>query len=167
MLVATDIAARGIHVDDVEPWSIHLDPPTEHKAYLHRSGRTARAGATGTVVTVVLPDQARDVRALAKQAGINPVTVQVRPGSPEITALTGPPAPYVEPQPEPVQPRQTPSARSDRPRHDTPRTARAGGPRRSGSRTTAGRSSSSGPARTRAELAARAGQPPSPRRRAR
>ena len=58
VLVATDIAARGIHVDDIE-LVVHLDPPTEHKAYLHRSGRTARAGAGGTVITVMLPDQAR------------------------------------------------------------------------------------------------------------
>ncbi|MDQ2826871.1 MAG: DEAD/DEAH box helicase, partial [Actinomycetota bacterium] len=60
VLVATDIAARGIHVDDIA-LVVHVDPPTEHKAYLHRSGRTARAGAKGTVVTVILPDQARDV----------------------------------------------------------------------------------------------------------
>ena len=54
MLVATDVAARGVHVDGVE-LVVHVDPPTEHKAYLHRSGRTARAGTAGDVVTVVLP----------------------------------------------------------------------------------------------------------------
>ena len=59
VLVATDIAARGIHVDDVE-LVVHVDPPAEHKAYLHRSGRTARAGSAGDVVTVVLPEQRRD-----------------------------------------------------------------------------------------------------------
>jgi superfamily II DNA/RNA helicase len=169
VLVATDIAARGIHVDDVA-LVIHVDPPTEHKAYLHRSGRTARAGAAGTVVTVALPDQARDVRALAKQAGISPVTVQVRPGSPEITALTGPPAPYVEPRPEPVQPRPTVPARRDRPRQDSSRSARPGAAKRAGNRdgrAAGGRGSSSAPARTRSELAARAGQQPAPRRRAR
>jgi superfamily II DNA/RNA helicase len=96
VLVATDIAARGIHVDDVA-LVVHVDPPTEHKAYLHRSGRTARAGAGGTVVTLALPDQARDVRTLARQAGIQPTTVTVRPGDPEIAALAGPPAPYVAP----------------------------------------------------------------------
>ena len=61
VLVATDIAARGVHVDDVE-LVVHVDPPTEHKAYLHRSGRTARAGNAGDVVTVVLPEQRRDTQ---------------------------------------------------------------------------------------------------------
>ena len=61
VLVATDIAARGVHVDDVE-LVVHVDPPAEHKAYLHRSGRTARAGRTGDVVTVVLPEQRKDTR---------------------------------------------------------------------------------------------------------
>ena len=79
VLVATDIAARGIHVDDVA-LVVHVDPPTEHKAYLHRSGRTARAGAGGTVVTIATPDQTGEVRTLAKQAGIRPTTVSVRPG---------------------------------------------------------------------------------------
>ena len=62
VLVATDIAARGIHVDDIE-LVVHVDPPAEHKAYLHRSGRTARAGSGGDVVTIVLPEQRGDVRA--------------------------------------------------------------------------------------------------------
>ncbi len=88
VLVATDIAARGIHVDDVE-LVVHLDPPTEHKAYLHRSGRTARAGAAGTVITVMLPDQHEDVRKLMKQAGISPATVRVTPGHPAIARLAG------------------------------------------------------------------------------
>ncbi len=88
VLVATDIAARGIHVDDVE-LVVHLDPPTEHKAYLHRSGRTARAGAGGTVITVMLPEQTEDVRKLMKLAGISATTVAVRPGSPAIGQLAG------------------------------------------------------------------------------
>lgn len=88
VLVATDIAARGIHVDDVE-LVVHLDPPTEHKAYLHRSGRTARAGAGGTVITVMLPEQADDVRKLMKQAGISAKTVSVRPGDAAIARLAG------------------------------------------------------------------------------
>jgi superfamily II DNA/RNA helicase len=75
-LVATDIAARGIHVDDVA-LVIHADPPAEHKAYLHRSGRTARAGAAGTVVTLMTDEQVRDVRGLTRQAGIRPVTTKV------------------------------------------------------------------------------------------
>jgi len=75
-LVATDIAARGIHVDDVA-LVVHADPPVEHKAYLHRSGRTARAGATGTVVTLMTDEQVKDVRALTRAAGIKPTTTRV------------------------------------------------------------------------------------------
>ena len=88
VLVATDIAARGIHVDDIE-LVVHLDPPTEHKAYLHRSGRTARAGAGGTVITLMLPEQADDVRKLMKQAGITAATTKITPGHPEIHKLAG------------------------------------------------------------------------------
>ncbi|MDX6326112.1 MAG: hypothetical protein QOK15_2466 [Nocardioidaceae bacterium] len=80
-LVATDIAARGIHVDDVG-LVLHADPPVEHKAYLHRSGRTARAGAEGTVVTLMLDAQVRDVRDLTRKAGISPTTTKVAAGHP-------------------------------------------------------------------------------------
>jgi superfamily II DNA/RNA helicase len=69
VLVATDIAARGIHIDEVG-LVVHVDPPAEHKAYLHRSGRTARAGARGTVVTVATPEQNGDVRALLRKAKV-------------------------------------------------------------------------------------------------
>ncbi len=79
-LVATDIAARGIHVDDVA-LVVHADPPVEHKAYLHRSGRTARAGAEGTVITLMTDEQQRDVRALTKAAGITPQITRVDGGS--------------------------------------------------------------------------------------
>ena len=58
VLVATDVAARGIHVDDVD-LVVHYDPPADHKDYLHRSGRTARAGASGIVLSLLLPDQVR------------------------------------------------------------------------------------------------------------
>ncbi|GAA3672325.1 DEAD/DEAH box helicase [Nocardioides ginsengisoli] len=75
-LVATDIAARGIHVDDVS-LVVHADPPAEHKAYLHRSGRTARAGAAGTVITLMTSDQRGDVRALTRAAGITPTTTRI------------------------------------------------------------------------------------------
>jgi superfamily II DNA/RNA helicase len=85
-LVATDIAARGIHVDDVA-LVVHVDPPTEYKAYLHRSGRTARAGAEGTVVTLMTDDQVSDVRALARQAGIVATTTRLRPGDPLLARL--------------------------------------------------------------------------------
>ncbi|GAB49827.1 DEAD/DEAH box helicase [Mobilicoccus pelagius] len=85
-LVATDIAARGIHVDDVE-LVVHADPPVEHKAYLHRSGRTARAGAAGTVVTLMTDEQVKDVRLLTKAAGINPTTTRVTAAHPLLAEL--------------------------------------------------------------------------------
>ena len=85
-LVATDIAARGIHVDDVS-LVIHADPPVEHKAYLHRSGRTARAGAEGTVITLMTDEQVRDVRDLTRKAGIKPTTTKVSVGHDLLTQL--------------------------------------------------------------------------------
>ncbi|GAA5212129.1 DEAD/DEAH box helicase [Microbacterium kyungheense] len=98
VLVATDVAARGVHVDDVE-LVIHVDPPMEHKAYLHRSGRTARAGAEGAVVTLVLPEQKRDVSQLLRKAAISVEPVAVTAESAEVTALVGQVAPYVKPAP--------------------------------------------------------------------
>jgi superfamily II DNA/RNA helicase len=96
VLVATDIAARGVHVDGVE-LVVHVDPPTEHKAYLHRSGRTARAGNTGDVVTVVLPEQRRDVQVLMRRAGITVHPQQVGADSAQVTALVGDVAPFQAP----------------------------------------------------------------------
>ncbi|SDH12121.1 DEAD/DEAH box helicase [Klenkia brasiliensis] len=163
VLCATDIAARGIHVDDVAI-VVHVDPPAEHKAYLHRSGRTARAGAGGTVVTVATPDQASEVRLLARQAGITPEVTAVRPGAPQITALTGPPAPYVEPAP--VAPPQPQGTGGGRRRSGGGAGGRGGGAPAGGrGQASGGSGRSAGPARTRAELAARAGQQPArPRR---
>ena len=85
-LVATDIAARGIHVDDVA-LVIHADPPVEHKAYTHRSGRTARAGASGTVVTLMTDDQVRDVRDLTRKAGVTATTTRVHATHPLLQEL--------------------------------------------------------------------------------
>ena len=131
VLVATDIAARGIHVDDVGI-VVHVDPPVEHKAYLHRSGRTARAGAGGVVVTVMTPDQSGDVRELARRAGIRPTVTHVAPGDPALRALVGPPAHRVAPVPVTEPPRRAPRgpapARSARPgpsRRSSPRSAPA------------------------------------------
>ncbi|ALJ18922.1 DEAD/DEAH box helicase [Microbacterium sp. No. 7] len=96
VLVATDVAARGVHVDDVE-LVVHVDPPTEHKAYLHRSGRTARAGAEGIVVTVVLDEQRRDVKDLLRKAHIRADLEPVEPHGSEVTDLVGEPAEHVAP----------------------------------------------------------------------
>jgi superfamily II DNA/RNA helicase len=96
VLVATDIAARGIHVDGID-LVIHADPPAEHKAYLHRSGRTARAGADGVVITVQTPAQAADVRVLMRRAGVSPLHASVSPGSALLRSLAGPPAARIAP----------------------------------------------------------------------
>jgi superfamily II DNA/RNA helicase len=98
VLVATDVAARGVHVDGVD-LVIHVDPPAEHKAYLHRSGRTARAGAEGSVVTICLPEQRSDLRQLLRKAQINVSPVQVSANSEEVTALVGEVREYVKPKP--------------------------------------------------------------------
>ena len=76
VLVATDVAARGIHVDDVDV-VIHYDPPSDHKAYLHRSGRTARAGETGLVVTLSLWDQELEVKRIQKRLGLEVPIVEM------------------------------------------------------------------------------------------
>jgi superfamily II DNA/RNA helicase len=165
VLCATDIAARGIHVDDVAI-VVHVDPPAEHKAYLHRSGRTARAGAEGAVVTIATPDQAGEVRTLARQAGIHPEVSAIKPGAREITALTGPAAPYVEPAPVVEQPqgngggrRRGGSGSGGSGRGGSSGGAKSGGAKSGGASGGGSRGSggSGGPARTRAELAARAG----------
>ena len=96
VLVATDVAARGVHVDDVE-LVVHVDPPLEHKAYLHRSGRTARAGAEGTVVTVVLGNQKRDVTDMLRKAGINAPFEPANAGAPAVQELVGEQAARIAP----------------------------------------------------------------------
>jgi superfamily II DNA/RNA helicase len=89
VLVATDIAARGIHVDGID-LVIHADPPSEDKAYVHRSGRTARAGASGIVVTIQTPAQARDVSAMMRRAGVVPLRAQADPDSAVLATIAGP-----------------------------------------------------------------------------
>jgi superfamily II DNA/RNA helicase len=95
-LVATDIAARGIHVDDVA-LVIHADPPMEHKAYLHRSGRTARAGAEGTVITLMTDDQVADVRDLTRKAGIKATTTRLDATHPLLKQLAPGKRTFTEP----------------------------------------------------------------------
>jgi superfamily II DNA/RNA helicase len=114
VLVATDVAARGVHVDDVE-LVVHVDPPTEHKAYLHRSGRTARAGSAGDVVTLVLPEQRRDTSDMMRKAAITVQPLRVHAKSPEVIALIGEVAEYVTPGPVEAEPvRQPRTGRSGR-----------------------------------------------------
>lgn len=96
VLVATDIAARGIHVDGID-LVIHADSPSEHKAYLHRSGRTARAGAAGVVITLHTREQAKEVRTLMRRAGVTPLAATVGPASPLLNSIAGPPATRVAP----------------------------------------------------------------------
>ncbi len=103
VLVATDVAARGVHVDHVE-LVIHVDPPMEHKAYLHRSGRTARAGSEGDVVTICLPAQKQDLKTLLRKAAITVTPQRVTASSPAVTELVGEVAPYVKPVPKAAQP---------------------------------------------------------------
>ena len=95
VMVATDIAARGIHVDGID-LVIHADPPAEHKAYVHRSGRTARGGADGVVVTLQMRSQAREVTAMMRRADIAPHTAfAADPEAPVLREIAGPPAPRV------------------------------------------------------------------------
>jgi superfamily II DNA/RNA helicase len=129
VLVATDIAARGVHVDEVE-LVVHVDPPMEHKAYLHRSGRTARAGNSGDVVTVVLPEQRRDTQALMRKAGINVRPQEVIAHSEPVTALVGDIAPFRQPAPRNDPAAKVPAAKK----------AGSGRRRRSGSQSGVGRS---------------------------
>jgi superfamily II DNA/RNA helicase len=106
VMVATDIAARGIHVEGID-LVIHADPPTEHKAYLHRSGRTARAGADGVVITLQTPAQTGDVRVLMRRAGVVPAAATVGPGSALLRSIAGPPAPRTAPAKTAAEPEKT------------------------------------------------------------
>ncbi|WP_040321498.1 DEAD/DEAH box helicase, partial [Austwickia chelonae] len=88
VLVATDVAARGIHVDEVSV-VLQVDPPRDHKDYLHRAGRTARAGERGAVVTLALPHQRRSTERLLRTAGVEATPVEVGPGDDSLLAATG------------------------------------------------------------------------------
>jgi superfamily II DNA/RNA helicase len=111
VLVATDVAARGIHVDGID-LVVHVDPPADHKDYLHRAGRTARAGEKGTVVAIVLPNQRRQVLRLTGMAGVKATAVNVSPGSAELNSITG----AKKPTGEPLRAESTPRDRNSRPR---------------------------------------------------
>lgn len=107
VLVATDVAARGIHVDNVS-LVVHIDPPADPKDYLHRAGRTARAGESGTVVTLTQYNQRRMVEALTRKAGVRPTSTRVRATDTELANITGAQAPTGEPVPEPVRAKRPP-----------------------------------------------------------
>ena len=140
VLVATDVAARGVHVDDIE-LVIHVDPPAEHKAYLHRSGRTARAGKEGEVVTIVLPTQRKDTAALLRKAEINVAPQQVTADSDAVTALVGEVAAWVKPAPRAaVAPQRQGAPRQSQGGRSTGGRSRSEGGRSEGGRSEGGRS---------------------------
>jgi superfamily II DNA/RNA helicase len=166
VLVATDVAARGVHVDDVE-LVVHVDPPMEHKSYLHRSGRTARAGNSGDVVTLVLPEQRRDTTNLLRMAAIDAVPQRVHAGSPEVGLLVGERAahvPYVARAEEPERggnARRSPSNNASRGQHRAPK---SGGPRGGARGGSGGRTTSYSTSTPGAASASAGGQGSAPRR---
>jgi superfamily II DNA/RNA helicase len=129
VLIATDVAARGIHVDDVS-LVVHIDPPADHKGYLHRAGRTARAGERGTVVTLTLPHQVRSTSTMTRRAGVEARRTKVRAGNSELVRLTGARAPSGEPVTEPRVRPDRPSGRAQgtaRPKREDRAGGRRGG----------------------------------------
>nr|WP_221333655.1 DEAD/DEAH box helicase [Nocardia transvalensis] len=114
VLVATDVAARGLHVDDIS-LVLHVDPPADPKDYRHRTGRTARAGATGTVATLVTDDDRPEVTGMLAGLGITPVELRVGPGDRELSRF-GARAPSGRPVPDPAAPppTETPGIRDTR-----------------------------------------------------
>ena len=133
VLVATDVAARGVHVDNVE-LVVHVDPPAEHKAYLHRSGRTARAGSAGDVVTVVLPEQRRETDQLLKKANISVRPQSVSADSAQVKDLVGDVAAYVRPAEVAIRPigQGQGARRGGGPRQGQPRNGQSRGQGRPG-----------------------------------
>ena len=114
-LVATDVAARGIHVDSIS-LVVHFDAPTDHKDYLHRSGRTARAGEEGNVVLLSTTKSQSGVKSLTSRAGVTPIFVHVEPMSNELIDITGAVEPSGIPYIAPVMENKGPSRGNRRPR---------------------------------------------------
>lgn len=133
VLVATDVAARGIHIDDVS-LVVHVDPPADPKDYLHRAGRTARAGDSGVVVTMVTPAERRDVDRLTRLAGVKATNTEVFPGDAELARITGARTPSGVPIIEPPKPAQNPRGSGRRSRNDAGGGGQGGSTRRSGGR---------------------------------
>ncbi|OJF15302.1 DEAD/DEAH box helicase [Couchioplanes caeruleus] len=130
VLVATDVAARGIHVDGIS-LVVHVDPPKDPKDYLHRAGRTARAGESGAVVTLVLPKQRRSTQAMMQKAGVAPGEFRVRLGDEKLAEITGAREPSGVPVKDEPEPRRE---RGDRPRRFGDRPQRGGYDRPRGDR---------------------------------
>ncbi|MGF1428787.1 DEAD/DEAH box helicase [Kitasatospora sp. LaBMicrA B282] len=127
-LIATNVAARGIHIDGLD-LVVNVDPPIDHKDYLHRGGRTARAGESGTVVTLALPEQRRDLSKLMAAAAIRPITTKVRPGDAELARITGARTPSGVPVVlAPVTPVETAPAPSAAQANRRPKAKRSGLP---------------------------------------
>lgn len=128
VLVTTDVAARGIHVDGIS-LVVHVDPPPEPKAYLHRAGRTARAGEDGVVVTLVMDEERRDVESMARKAGVEVDGVAVRPGDRTLVEITGARRPSGTPVvPASAAPATTPATKpARRQANRRAETAQAGG----------------------------------------
>ena len=114
-LVATDVAARGIHVDGIS-LVVHVDAPTDHKDYLHRSGRTARAGEAGAVVTLATTKQQKSVGGLTSRAGVTPKFVGVKPLDQDLMHITGAQEPSGIPYITPVVENKGPNRGSRKPR---------------------------------------------------
>ncbi|MFF7714569.1 DEAD/DEAH box helicase [Streptomyces sp. NPDC007988] len=132
VLVATNVAARGIHVDDLD-LVVNVDPPTDPKDYLHRGGRTARAGRSGSVVTLVTPNQRGGMLRLMSHAGISPRITEVRSGEAELHRITGAQAPSGTPV-------VISAPASERPERDTASRGRRNRPMRATRRSTRRRS---------------------------
>ncbi len=165
VLVATDVAARGVHVDGVE-LVVHVDPPAEHKAYLHRAGRTARAGAEGTVVTLALGPQRRDLEKLLRTAGIDVRPENVLATDRTVAELVGEEAPRGERVVKAARGQQRGAGRDGSERDNVGRRGGARKPQtgRNSTRPARGveghqRTDAHGPSRTEASTHARTGRP--------
>jgi superfamily II DNA/RNA helicase len=130
VLVATDVAARGIHVDDIGV-VLQADPPADHKDYLHRSGRTARAGEKGSVITLALPHQRRGMERMAREAGVDVVATRAVPGDALLTSTGAcPPSGVPIPASQSRRLLEAPQRPHRRPFGGGGRSGRGGGPRR-------------------------------------
>jgi superfamily II DNA/RNA helicase len=130
VLVATDVAARGIHVDDIGV-VLQADPPADHKDYLHRSGRTARAGEKGSVITLALPHQRRGMERMARDAGVDVVAIRAIPGDAVLTSTGAcPPSGVPIPSSQSRRLLEAPQRPNRRPFGGGGRGGQGGGPRR-------------------------------------